>query len=116
MATLDEMKADYDWCEAFNFAAFNLEEVAEVVASDEGENDGDSWLAVGRLNDGSYFFLSAWCDYTGWDCRSGGGSELADSLENLVRFVLADEDRARLGYTLPPETDGAPLPVTDPQP
>jgi hypothetical protein len=113
---IDEMKADYDWQQAFGFATFSLDDVAEVIKADEGQNDGDSWLAVGRLNDGRHFFLSAWCDYTGWDCQSGGGAEVADTLDNLIRWRMGDEDRARLGYALPPETDGAPLPVVDPQP
>lgn len=103
---------DYDWKEAFNFANFAVADVAEVLKADAGENDGDSWLAVGRLKNGTFFFLSAWCDYTGWDCRSGGGSEVADTLENLIRWRMGDEDRQRLGYVLPPETDGT-LPIVD---
>jgi hypothetical protein len=71
-------KDDYDWKEAFGFAGnvrtamgcstepFGIDDVAEVLHSDEGENDGDSWIMAGKLNDGRYFFLSAWCDYTGW--------------------------------------------------
>lgn len=106
--------ADYDWKEAFNFADFSVGDVAEVLKADEGCNDGDSWLAVGRLNNGMFFFLSAWCDYTGWDCQSGGGSEVADTLENLIRWRMGDADRQRLGYVLPPETDGT-LPVVEEQ-
>lgn len=106
-----EMLKDYDWQEAFNFAAFDVTEVAEIIKAEEGQNAGDSWLAVGRLKNGLFFFLSAWCDYTGWGCQDGGSSETADTLENLIRWRMGDEDRARLGYALPPETDGAPLPA-----
>jgi hypothetical protein len=114
MNTLDEMKADYDWKEAFGFASFDFDDVATIIKTEEGANDGDSWLAVGVLKDGTFFFLSAWCDYTGWDCQSGGQSESADTLDNLIRWKMGDDDRARLGYTLPPETDGAPLPEKAP--
>lgn len=111
------MKADYDWREAFGYASgFTMDDVAEVLAASEGENDGPDWKMAGRLTDGRFFILRAGCDYTGWDCQAGGDSELADSLDILIRWRMTDDDRARLGYTLPPETDGAPLPVTDPQP
>lgn len=108
-----ELLSDYNWNEAFGFASFNIDEVEEILATDEGCNDGDSWLAVGKLKDGNYFFLSAWCDYTGWDCQSGGDCETAGTLEDLVRWRLGDTARARLGYVLPPETDGAPLEIIE---
>jgi hypothetical protein len=108
VTTLDEMKNSYDWKEAFGFADFALDDVAAILKESEGENDGDSWLAVGVLKNGTFFFLSAWCDYTGWDCQSGGQSEIADTLDNLIRWRMGDADRARLGYALPAETDGAP--------
>jgi len=69
-----------DWEEAFKYAqspdavigekvaldGFTREGVAEVFNSREGENDEDSWLIWGRLHDGRFFYLEAWCDYTGW--------------------------------------------------
>jgi len=80
---------DGDWAEAFGCAGdsgqylgvdisavpgsdvptdpFRLNDVAELLAADEGENDGPEWLAAGRLYDGRWFFVAAGCDYTGWD-------------------------------------------------
>lgn len=113
MQTLEEMKEDYDWKEAFSCGGISMDEVASIIKSDEGYNDGDSWLAVGTLTNGLFFFLTAWCDYTGWDCQAGGDSETAATLDDLLRWRLGDADRQRLGYTLPPETDGAPLPVIE---
>lgn len=88
-ATLEQMKRDYDWKEAFSYAGgpgygvanvmrihgdnevpntpFTLDDVEDIFASVVGENDGASWLAFGRLKDKRYFFLNAGCDYTGWD-------------------------------------------------
>lgn len=43
-----------------------LEDVIKIKHIREGENDGDPWLLVGEVKDGRWFFLSAWCDYTGW--------------------------------------------------
>ncbi len=80
---IEKWKADYDWIEAFKVAQnersrvgrgvldvddspCNIEDVVEVVAKRDGCNDDESWLMAGRLKDKRYFFLSAWCDYTGW--------------------------------------------------
>lgn len=89
---LEQIQNSYDWREAFGYAGepetcaarynggpdvqsmddaastpFDLSDVAHIEHHAEGENDGPSWIAVGRLNDGRFFYLSAGCDYTGWD-------------------------------------------------
>jgi hypothetical protein len=82
-----------DWQEAFGFAGYRAEgvsnnslperalprdagvslapfgpvDVAQILALSEGENDGEEWLLAGRLHDGRWFSLAAWCDNTGWD-------------------------------------------------
>lgn len=106
--TLDEMLDDYDWKEAFSFArnirtatgcsadTFDITDVVDIVASSEGENDGESWMMAGKLSDGRFFFLDAWCDYTGWDCQSGGDAQVADTLDNLIRFGMTESARERL--------------------
>ena len=52
------------------------EQVTRVMASREGENDGPSWLMAFVINnppesgvEGNvlYCYLTAGCDYTGWD-------------------------------------------------
>lgn len=107
-----EMKESYDWSEAFSYASnvrtatncsgelFGIDDVAEILQYDEGQNDGDSWIMVGKLNDGRFFFLDAWCDYTGWDCQASGDAQVADTLENLHRFGMDEAARVRLGITL----------------
>jgi hypothetical protein len=109
---IDEMIADYDWREAFHFAQtirtatecvsepFSIEDVSEILKFDNGTNDEESWVMVGKLKDGRFFFLDAWCDYTGWDCQSGGDAQVANSLENLTRFGMDEKARERLGYVL----------------
>lgn len=91
---------DYNWTNAVSCASWNPAQVAEVIASSEGENDGANWLLVVKLADGRYSFLSAGCDYTGWDCQAGGHSEERDSLAELVRFGMGQDDRERLGFEL----------------
>jgi hypothetical protein len=82
MQTLEELRDDYSWGEAFNcamrdellgvegyagsLAPFTIEDVECVIAAVEGENDESSWVGVFRLRDGRYAYVTAWCDYTGW--------------------------------------------------
>lgn len=63
---LEELES-YDWECAFNEGGLDREDVASIIAMEEGENDGANWIMIGKLKDGRYFWLSAGCDYTGWD-------------------------------------------------
>ena len=97
--TIQEMRENHDWCEASYVAGGpNFNDAAEVIAASEGANDAESWVAIFRMSDGSYGFLSAWCDYTGWDCRSGGDFTVRDDLRTLLLNDVGEEDRARLGF------------------
>lgn len=58
---------DYDWGYAFDYAMFDREDVAEIIAMSEGEHDEKDWLLLCKLNNGQFGGLSAGCDYTGWD-------------------------------------------------
>ena len=58
---------NYDWTEAFNYADFEKKDVKRVIAAEEGENDGGSWVLVAELKNGKFGYFAAWCDYTGWD-------------------------------------------------
>jgi hypothetical protein len=89
--TLDQMRDSYDWGEVFKYASntspqfsnpgkaptavpgftgstdpFTLDDVEDVIASVDGENDGPSWVAIVRLKDQRYAAIEAGCDYTGW--------------------------------------------------
>jgi hypothetical protein len=99
----------YDWREAFEYAdpsrcegatcsedVFTREGVKRIVAMEEGENDGPNWIGVFELHDGRFAFLTAGCDYTGWDCQAGGQSWVADDLGMLIQFGLDEDSRVRL--------------------
>jgi len=85
---------DYDWGQAFQYAgevdeesyydngeasissaageqcdtsSFSRSDVVEIYGYQVGENDEQNWKMAGLLCDGRHFFLSAGCDYTGWD-------------------------------------------------
>lgn len=80
---------------------FSREDVTEIFQMEDGEKDEEDWVIYGRLEDGRYFSVRAWCDYTGWDCRAGNSGYVARSKEDIIRFGLTDEDRSRFGIRLP---------------
>ena len=84
--TKKELTEDYDWKAAFCYADFTIDQVEEVIAFYEGCNDGESWSIVVKLTDGRFGYVDAWCDYTGWDCQSGGSSGIKNTLEDLQRW------------------------------
>lgn len=72
---------EYSWQQVFNYASpdaaiptnkkiscapFSASDVAKIYAYQDGSPDGDNWVMYGKLNDGRYFSIRAWCDYTGW--------------------------------------------------
>ena len=106
---LDELD-DYDWEQAFDAAqlpeasfeevdtsGFDREDVERIIAYSDGYNDEEHWIGIFELKDGRFVFLSSWCDYTGWDCQSGGSSLVSNSLEHLLFFSITDEEKKRLG-------------------
>lgn len=89
---------DYDWREVFRYAGqFGTSDVEAILGLREGENDGANWLMYGQLKDGRYFYLSAGCDYTGWDCQASGWGDVKDTLEELIRMGMDDEGREVFG-------------------
>jgi len=111
--TPDEMKKDYGFRHAFfeaqhgfcgpdNYASDDcdsvLDDVVEVIASVEGENDGPSWVALVRLRDGRYCRMAAGCDFTGWDCQASGNLEFYATREELLSpLAITKEEASRLG-------------------
>jgi hypothetical protein len=115
--TVAEIQSDYDWKAAFEVSCRDLirpavpnskvslqpainKDVKTVIAAINGANDGDGWLGIFELNDGRFVSISASCDYTGWGCRDGGEMLVAESLVDIVRFGLTDNERLRLGIVL----------------
>ncbi len=120
--TLEQMKDSYDWEQIFGHASYEttnyasnpnavtgdllaaeakvgpvyFEDIEEVLASVEGENDGPEWAAIVKLKSGLYLSVEAGCDYTGWDCQAGGGASVASTLELLFQGGLSDDQRVRL--------------------
>lgn len=98
--TFNELIEDYNWREAWIYAAPSAD-VTKVVCVDEGENDGPEWLAVFELSNGKFGFLTAGCDYTGWECQASGEWQEANSLDELITMHMTPDERERLGLELP---------------
>jgi DNA-binding CsgD family transcriptional regulator len=102
MLTVEELKQDYDWIEAFSYASeFTLDDVREIKGAVAGYNDGDDWIIWGRLRDDRWFCLKAGCDYTGWDCKASGSSSTANSKAELIRMGMDIGMRQRFGINEP---------------
>lgn len=104
--TLEEIQSSRDWAEVFGEDSSGettqdvesldgtptslvlRTDIAQVLASANGENDGDDWLGVFILKDGRYLAAQGWCDYTGWDCRGGNQLTVASSLGSLIETGL----------------------------
>lgn len=117
--TIEGMAEEYNWRETFGFAGqpgtcndshvmrvdggktegctpFTINDVAAVLAMDEGENDGPPWQITMLLWNGVFVFLEAGCDYTGWSCVAAGTAWKADTLEELLRWGYNDRARERV--------------------
>ena len=117
MDTLDYFRNDYDWKCVFAYACgdhvstclgstvspdpFTIDDVERVIAFDNGENDGASWITILFLKDKRFAFLTAGCDYTGWGCQESGNAVISHNLINLLQFGLGLDDRQRLYKALP---------------
>jgi hypothetical protein len=92
----------YDWFEAFAYAnGFGIEDLTATKYTSDGQNDGDDWVGVFLLRDGRWAYLSAGCDYTGWDCQAGGDSHICDTLDDLLLGFVGEENAKRLGLNMP---------------
>jgi hypothetical protein len=74
---------------AENADIYTLEDIANIHAEVPGHNDADYWYWVIELRDGRFVLTRAWCDETGWDCQSGGESQVAATA--LLAAELAPE-------------------------
>lgn len=120
---LDDFKNDYDWKEVLGYGGkdqtyaaskpptpvgddppsgepFGMDDIAEIIAAEAGENDGQEWVCALELVDGRYAYIEAGCDYTGWDCQTSGSAWVASDLHNLIRWGLTESARRRLGLPL----------------
>jgi hypothetical protein len=61
----------------------------------EGENDGDSWELMCKLDNDCYVFYSASCDYTGFDCQGGMKAYISKDKNAIFYMGMNEEERKR---------------------
>lgn len=60
----------------------------------EGENDDNSWIIIGKSD--NYFYFNASCDYTGFHCQGGGEFCYDKDWSVLWNMYISDRDRKLL--------------------
>lgn len=90
MEDLNKRLEDYDLKMIMEYEGVKKDDVDEVKACLFGENEGPSWHYILKMKDGTYKYLTGWCDYTGWGCRDGSSSK-SGTLEELLDKVTDDD-------------------------
>ena len=88
---LETLMGAYDWKEAMTYSKFRFDQIEKVILAIEGFNDGPDWILLVELNGGGFGTLRACCDYTGWDCQSGGSSGIFETLELAYDWLKEDD-------------------------
>jgi hypothetical protein len=61
----------------------------------EGENDGNPWELLCKLDNDCYVFYSACCDYTGFDCQGGMRAYISKDKDAIFNMGMNEEERKR---------------------
>ncbi len=80
----------------YNTNNLRIDEVNEIIAISNGENDGKSWIGLFKIRYKYYLMVRGWCDYTGWDCQADGDAQIAQDLDLLKKYSITPEEKRRL--------------------
>ena len=83
--------SSYDWQEAMKYANFTFQDIQEIIKAKEGENDGKDWKLLVKLKSGKFGWLSAGCDYSGWDCQADGESGICETQQEAEEKLKCKE-------------------------
>lgn len=61
----------------------------------EGENDGNPWELLCKLDNDNYVFYSANCDYTGFGCQGGMRAYVSKDKNAIFYMGMNKEERKR---------------------
>lgn len=98
----DDDFSDFKYAKGAVGVRWSNEDIKHLHACLWGENDGPHWYWIIEFKDGSFGYLDAWCDYTGWGCQQGGdfkgGFKSAEEAINAipVDYSFDEEKRAKL--------------------
>lgn len=95
-----DRRIDYDLQSNYDYnlggGPFLLTEIAYVLAAVMGENDGPSYHWICAMKDHTYAYVSGSCDYTGWDCQSGGEVEILPTLKMAIDKLPEVDDSRKI--------------------
>lgn len=69
------------------------ENIVDYIWGQQGCNDEEGWALLCKLDNDKYAYYYAWCDYTGFDCRSGMDLYIADDVKTLVTYAMNPAER-----------------------
>lgn len=116
--TLDQLLADKDWAELFgegrfvqkvvkksnkksqvSLDPFNRQDIADIIALQNGSLDGADWLGLFRLKDGRLLtaFGGTRCFCNQWDCITQSLMVLCTNLDEVIQYGLDTSQQERLG-------------------
>jgi hypothetical protein len=61
----------------------------------EGENDGQAWELLCKLDNDCYVFYTASCDYTGFDCQGFMKAYISKDKNAIFYMGMNEEERKR---------------------
>lgn len=85
---------DYDLASCLEYnpqPGITHENITEVLAVWEGENDVEDWRWVVALDTGKFAFIQGGCDYTGWDCQSWASSAIVDTPQEAAKLATGED-------------------------
>lgn len=69
--------------------------IKEYFWVQEGENDGDEWIALGQLENNAFFYFTGSCDYTGFDCQGDMRLWVSKSFQNILNHAMEPRHREK---------------------
>lgn len=87
-------------------------DIDHLIYYQTGQRDGAPWEALGMFKNGFYFFLYAWCDFTGFGCQDGKSIYVSRDLQQIQNHAIDYNQRARAGIVEKVEKDIDWLPYT----
>lgn len=72
----------------------------EPAPGDSGGGTELGMVLLGTLNDGRWFGLEAWNDYTGWGCQDNADLYVGPTREDVIANGITADGRAALGVSL----------------
>lgn len=82
---IDEVKQFWKDAESF------YDNLQHIFYFQTGQRDNDPWYVLGQFSNNVYFYINAWCDYTGFDCRAGIRVHCSKDLDFLKTMGIVDK-------------------------